>query len=192
MLVIDTPDREFFNEETNQFLIKPGKTLHFEHSLKTLTEWESIYRKPFLTREEKTTGELYDYFILMCEDDIDYSDLTEDVVIQLSMYLNDNPTATTIKQNDHSNKQGMIMTSEVIYAYMANARIPFECETWNLHRLLTLLNVIGELNAPKKKQTEAQTLAEYDRINQERLAKLQQMKEARLNANQGNFRPPKI
>ena len=84
------------------------------------------------------------------------------------------------------------MTSEVIYAYMANARIPFECETWNLHRLLTLLNVIGELNAPKKKQTESQTLAEYDRINQERLAKLQQMKEARLNANQGNFRPPKI
>lgn len=191
MLIIDTPDREFYNEQTNQFIVKPGKTLHFEHSLRTLSEWESLYRKPFLTREEKTTGELFDYFILMCEDDIDYSDLTEDVIVQLSMYLNDRPTATTIKESNEA-KKGMVMTSEVIYAYMANARIPFECDTWNLHRLLTLLNVVGELNAPKKKQTESQTLDEYERINNERLAQIQRMKEARLNANTSAIRPPKL
>ena len=191
MLIIDVPDREFYNEETNQFLIKPGRTLHFEHSLKTLSEWEIVYRKPFLTREEKTTGELFDYFILMCEEDIDYSDLTEDIVIQLSMYLNDKPTATTIKSKDETNK-GTVLTSEVIYAYMANARVPFECDTWNLHRLLTLLGVIGELNSPKKKQSEAQTLDEYDRINRQRQEQIRKMKEERLNAPNGIINPPKI
>ena len=75
MLIIDTPEREFYNEETNQFIKVPGRILHFEHTLKVLAEWESLYRKPFLTREEKTTAELFDYFILMCQEDISYSDL---------------------------------------------------------------------------------------------------------------------
>nr|DAR66505.1 MAG TPA: hypothetical protein [Caudoviricetes sp.] len=191
MLVIDTPDREFYNEETNEFIIKRGQTLHFEHSLNTLTEWESIYRKPFLTREEKTAGELFDYFILMCEEDIGYSDLTDDVVMQLAAYLDDRPTATTIKNSDDRH-QSMIMTSEVIYAYMANARVPFECDKWNLHRLLTLLGVIGELNSPKKKMSESKTLDEYDRINRQRQDQIRKMKEARLNANKGTIDTAKI
>ena len=53
MLVIDTPDREYYNEDTYQFITIPGRRLHFEHSLKTVAEWETLYRKPFLTREEK-------------------------------------------------------------------------------------------------------------------------------------------
>ena len=188
MLIIDIPDREFYNEETNEFIIKKGRTLHFEHSLKSLTEWESIYRKPFLTREEKTTGELFDYFILMCEEDISYKDLTNDVVIELASYLDDRPTATTIKSKD-SGKQSVIMTSEVIYAYMANARVPFECDKWNLHRLLTLLGVIGELNSPNKKMSKTETLDEYDRINRQRQEQIRKMKEARLNANKNSISP---
>ena len=187
MLTIKIPDMEYFNENNNTFFTKPGKELHFEHSLKTISIWESIYRKPFLTREEKTTAELLDYFILMCEEDIGYSDLDDNVVLELSEYLNDTPTATRITKRD-GGSSSMVLTSEVIYAYMANARIPFECDTWNIHRLLTLLNVIGELNSPKKKMTESQTLDEYERINNQRLAEIKRKKEAVLNANKDNFR----
>ena len=182
MLIIDTPEREFYNEETNRFIKIPGRRLHFEHTLKVLAEWESLYRKPFLTREEKTTAELFDYFILMCQEDISYSDLTPDVVMQIAAYLDDKPTATTIKSKEETTNNGMVMTSEVIYAYMANARVPFDCENWNLHRLLTLLGVISEFNSPKKKKTTTETLNEYERINAMRQEQIRKMKEARLNA----------
>lgn len=192
MLVIDIPDREFFDESTNQFIIIPGRRLHFEHSLKAISEWETVYRKPFLTREEKTTAELFDYFILMCQDEITYDDLTSDVVTQLGMYLNDVPSATTItKRGDDNNSSsaGMIQTSEVIYACMANARVPFECENWNLHRLLTMLAVISELNNPdKKKMSKAETLRTYEDLNAKRLAQIEQMKKEKLNASKGNVR----
>lgn len=193
MLIIDTPDREYYNEETNQFITIPGRRLHFENTLKVLAEWESLYRKPFLTREEKTTAELFDYFILMCQDEITYDDLTSEVVTELGMYLNDVPTATTItKRGDrdgNTSSAGMIQTSEVIYACMANARVPFECENWNLHRLLTMLAVISELNNPdKKKMSKAETLRTYEDLNAKRLAQIKQMKKEKLNASKGNLR----
>lgn len=188
MLVIDTPDREYYNEDTYQFITIPGRRLHFEHSLKTVAEWETLYRKPFLTREEKTTAELFDYFLLMCQEDISYSDLTPDVIEQVSLYLEDKPTATVINPVEKPSNNGMVMTSEVIYAYMANARVPFECDTWNIHRLLTLLGVIGEFNAPKKKKSTSQILDDYDRINNERQEKIRKMREEReRNANKGAY-----
>lgn len=188
MLVIDIPDREFFDESTNQFIIIPGRRLHFEHSLKAISEWETVYRKPFLTREEKTTAELFDYFILMCQEDIKYSDLIPDVVTQIGVYMNEKPTATTIKSIEDKSGNGMILTSEVIYAFMANARVPFECETWNIHRLLTLLGVISEFNkTDKPKKSASQVVNEYDQINEQRLEMIRKMKEERLkNENQSS------
>ena len=127
----------------------------------------------------------------MCQDDITYDDLTSDVVTQLGLYLNDVPTATTITKrgDDNTSSAGMIQTSEVIYACMANARVPFECENWNLHRLLTMLAVISELNNPdKKKMSKAETLRTYEDLNAKRLAQIEQMKKEKLNASKGNIR----
>ena len=105
---------------------------------------------------------------------------------QLSNELEDKPTATVINPVEKPSNNGMVMTSEVIYAYMANARVPFECDTWNIHRLLTLLGVIGEFNAPKKKKSTSQILDDYDRINNERQEKIRKMREEReRNANKG-------
>lgn len=172
MLVYETkPIMDAFDDTTQTFYTIPSKRFVFEHSLDSLTEWESVYKKPFLA-SEKTNEELLDYFTMMLVDgdELTYNDITEHLVATITEYITTPQTATTIRPDESRNggRRGPIMTSEVIYAYMANAQIPFECSSWNLDRLLTLIGVLSELNNPdKKKSNEAATL----RRNAEIMAK---------------------
>ena len=70
-------------------------------------------------------------------------------------------------------KNREIITSELIYYWMAANQIPFECENWHLNRLLTLIQVCGIKNDPKggKKMSKREIISENDRINEMRKAK---------------------
>ena len=65
MLNIVVPDQEFFNEETQEFFTLKGQTLQLEHSLVSLSKWESKWNKPFLSKSEKTLKETIDYIKCM-------------------------------------------------------------------------------------------------------------------------------
>ena len=65
MLKITIPATEMFDERTQEFLIMKEQTLQLEHSLVSLSKWESKWNKPFLVKDEKTLEETIDYIKCM-------------------------------------------------------------------------------------------------------------------------------
>ena len=99
--------------------------------------------------------------------------LTMDAAKEIQAFLEDKPSATVIKRKDDKlTKNKRFTTSELIYAYMAEARIPYSAETWNIYRLLNVLEIISiDSNPDKKKVPKAETLRKYRSMNQARRAK---------------------
>lgn len=152
MIKLRTPEKEFYDEVTNTFTTIPGKTYKFEHSLISLSKWESITCRPFLSVDggKLHDDDLYLYFECMCFDDtFSSSYLSSENIRELTTYVDSTHTATTIRTTDATGPRKVI-TSEVIYAMMVDAGVPFTCEKWNLNRLLTLINVISARRNPKK------------------------------------------
>ena len=155
MLRLTFPDVEVFNNITSRFISIPGGTFNFEHSLYSVSKWEYKYCKPFLTRDPKRTQEewLY-YFECMCTDKNFSSTLvTEEQATSLFEYINSNHTATTIADNPNKkNTNAPYVSSELLYANMAQSGIPFEADKWNLSRLFALLGVIAAQNTPEEER----------------------------------------
>lgn len=186
MLHITIESREFYNSITNEiFTIKP-QTIVLEHSLVSVSKWESIWKKPFMSNEHKTNVELISYIKCMTitqnVDDIIYQAITDKQLLTIQKYIDDPMSATwfndlnklkgskkTSKPNPF-NKQ--VITSEIIYYWMVAARIPFNpCEKWHLNRLLTLIRVCNEKNNPQKqsKQDVYKTNAALNKARREKL-----------------------
>lgn len=153
MYKIIVPDREFYDEEKNEFFTKKGGSFTIEHSLISISKWESKWEIPFLHQKEKTREQLIDYIKCMTltqnVPDYIYSMLTQENFKEISNYINSNKTATTIKHSDHK-RNTQIITSEIIYYCMVALNIPFECQKWHLNRLLMLIQVCNEKNKPSK------------------------------------------
>lgn len=148
MLTITIPEKEMFNEADGTFLIFPETELHLEHSLISLSKWESKWKKPYLGKEEHTKEEVLDYIYCMSMDkNTDRSvleHLTLDEYKEIMEYIADSHTATKIY--DRRPKKGgkaEIYTSEVLYYYMIFYGIPWAAEKWHLNRLITLIRVCG-------------------------------------------------
>lgn len=161
MLQITVPiTPEGWDEEKQEFVEPVSVTLQLEHSLVSLSKWESKYCKPFLTRNKKTAEETMDYIKYMTlNTDVNpsvYVHLTEENVKAINDYIDAPMTATTI--NDKSKGRGgpNVVTNEVIYSWMVGLNIPFECENWHLNRLMTLVRVCNIQNSPQKKQSRSE------------------------------------
>ena len=55
---------------------------------------------------------------------------------------------------------------------MISLGIPFECQKWHLNRLITLIRVVSEENAPKKKMSDREILTQQAELNAKRRAEL--------------------
>ena len=53
MLKITIPNIEQYDEVRNEFISTKEQVLQLEHSLVSLSKWESKWCKPFLSKEEK-------------------------------------------------------------------------------------------------------------------------------------------
>lgn len=172
MFPIQLEPKEIWDEENEQFLyFGPEKilNLNLEHSLVSISKWESKYHKPYLS-SEKTADEALDYLQMMVvgeyEDKIDkdwFKVLTRQQVEEIDKYVNDPMTATTFssdketkekEKNGNKNKKlnGEIITNELMYYWMTALNIPFECQYWHLNRLITLVRVCSIKNQPKDKK----------------------------------------
>ena len=176
MLKLVIPDKEIYDERTNEFLNIKGATLQLEHSLVSLSKWESKWCKPFLSKKDKTTEELLDYIKCMTltqnvNPDI-YKYLSNSTVNQINEYINAPMTATTFYEEKGGKKSSEQVTSELIYYWMVALNIPFECQKWHLNRLLTLIKVCNIKNQPPKKRSKKDIAAQYARINAERKRQL--------------------
>jgi len=154
MLKITIPAIDCLNDETQEFTSFKGQTLQLEHSLVSLSKWESRWLKPFLTKDEKTMPESIDYVRCMTvTPNVDpdcYKYLTNENLTDVHNYIEAAMTATTFSDEaGRANRE--IITSELIYYWMIAMNIPFDCQKWHLNRLLTLVKVCSVKNAPPKK-----------------------------------------
>ena len=173
MLEIKFASSEIYDEVNNVFYSVPERVYRFEHSLKAISLWEEQYRTPFLSRlssNQFTTEEFVDYIRYMSLDGIDPSLINKEVVELCYAYMSTSHTATVIKSDEEDQKKAQVLTAEVIYAYMAIAKIPFECDSWNINKLMLVLAVVAETKKPPKEMDKKDVYKQYDEINERRLA----------------------
>lgn len=181
MIQITIPRIEFYDENKEEFVypIEKPLTLQLEHSLISLQKWESKWHKPFLTDDKKTTEETLDYIRCMTltpnVDPIVYRYIPESEMKRVSEYIDDPMTATWFGSNNQpgssSPKKKEVITAEIIYYWMISFNIPNEYRKWHLNQLITLVRVLSAKNAPKKKRSPKDILAENKRLNAARRAK---------------------
>jgi hypothetical protein len=171
MLPITIPATEGWDEKNEVFVeAEKAVTLHLEHSLVSLSKWESKWHKPFLLKSKKTREEILDYIRCMTlTQNVDpsvYSRISDDIIDEIYNYINDSMTATTIPK-DNSRKGGSheIVTAELIYYWMIALNIPFECQKWHLNRLLTLIQVCNVKNSPRKKMSKRDLMSRNAALN---------------------------
>lgn len=154
MFKLTLPAVELYDDFTQTFIVREETTLELEHSLLSISKWESVYEKPFLSKEEKSLEE--ERFYVKCMDT--KGNVTDDIMKSLSVYelaevrqyMEKKCTATTINSRERPSSKNEILTSEVIYYMMIAMEVPIECETWNINRLLMLIRVCAVKNNPKK------------------------------------------
>jgi len=144
---------ELFDSETNTFYEIKGQTITLEHSLVSISKWESKWHKPYLSKEPKTYEESLDYIRMMTlTKNVDprlYYFLSEENLKAIAEYIDDPMTATWFAKTENRPSR-RIITSELIYYWMISLNIPMECQKWHLNRLLTLIRVCNAENNPKK------------------------------------------
>ena len=154
----------------------PETLVELEHSLHAISKWEEIHEVPFLKKDEERAPDLsIDYVRCMVVGDLppDFlKRLTPEQIKAAYDYLAEKRSATWFREDLHQRPSRQIITSEVVYAWMTELRIPFETQYWNFNRLMNLVKILSERQSPPKKVSKQQQMDEIRRINAERKARL--------------------
>lgn len=177
MLTIIIKSVELYDDSSKEFYNTEEVSLQLEHSLVSLSKWESKWEKPFLGDGSKTTEETIDYVRCMTiSENVSpevYEYLTDENIIEISSYIDSKMTATWFNDQETKSKGSIrkeVITSEIIYYWMISLTIPFECQFWHLNRLLTLIKVCNQKNAPEKKMGRQELVARNRALNEARRA----------------------
>lgn len=176
MLQITIPATEQWDEKNQEFINTKEQTLQLEHSLVSLSKWESKWCKPFLTNDIKTEEETIDYIKCMTiTQNVDpnvYNFIPTDIVNDIKKYINAPMTATWFNERANGKPSSEQTTSELIYYWMISLNIPFKCEKWHLNRLLTLIKVCEAKSKPPKKMKQREIMSQQSAINAARRKRL--------------------
>lgn len=174
MLKITVPGVEKWDEERQEFISSKETDLRLEHSLVSVSKWESKWHKYFIGNNDLTREMLLDYIRCMTLDqnvdpDVYYA-LDENTINKIVDYIKDSHTATWFREDGPVSKSNSrILTSELIYYWMVALQIPFECQKWHLNRLLTLIRVCNEENSQSdKKMSQSEIMRRNREINEQR------------------------
>lgn len=180
MLEFTIPETEVFDESTSKIHRLPPIDVKLEHSLLTISKWESIWEVPYLsTTTKKTPEQLMSYISLMSD-----PPLPPEVLIRLgarerkliSDYTEAKMSATWFSDKPNGSSRGPVNTTELIYYMMTSLNIPFECERWHISRLFNLIRICqikAEAADPSKKnksRVSSQILSERAALNAKRRA----------------------
>lgn len=177
MLTLKVIGEEFYNEETEEFNSVNDFTLYLEHSLLSLSKWESKHKKPFLSNNEKSSEETVSYVEMMILNE-DYpegifSRLSNENLNAINSYIESSESATTFSNHLNSGKKNSeIITAELVYYWMVAFNIPFECENWHLNRLFSLIQICNIKNSDPKKMSRNEIASRNHALNEQRKAAL--------------------
>lgn len=176
MLRIIVPGEEFWDEVTETFSTVNDQVIELQHSLLSVSKWESKYQIPFLSTEDKTTEQIYDYIRCMSMTPIDeevFTRLTAAELSQVNDHVDSPESATTFGTMPDRKGRGETITSELMYYWMVAFEIPFECEKWHLNRLFALIRICNIKNSPPEKRSRHQVAQQNREINAKRREALQ-------------------
>lgn len=167
---------EGWDEKKQEFVEPKVQVLQLEHSLVSLSKWESKWCKPFLTKDNKTYEETLDYIKFMTltqnvKPEV-YDHLTRENFRAITDYIDAPMTATTFSDDRRGRINREIVTSELIYYWMIALNIPFECQKWHLNRLITLIKVCNIKNAPPRKMSKRDVMSRNAQLNAARRRQL--------------------
>lgn len=176
MLTIIIEGDEHFNEKDNTFETLGDVVIELEHSLFSVSKWESKHQKPFLSTGVKTSEEIFDYLKAM----ITTPNLDPDVLYRCSQknfdvvqeYIDSSQSATTFGMMPQRRGPGEVITSELIYYWMIAFNIPFECQYWHLNRLFSLIRICNIKNSKGRKMTRHEIAMRNRELNEKRKAEL--------------------
>ena len=169
MLRIKIPAAELWDEKTGTFIHTKEQTLQLEHSLVSISKWESRWNKEFLSKKEKSMVETIDYIKCMTltqnVDPLVYQCITNSHIDAVNAYIEAPMTASTVKEEKGGPINRQQITSELIYYWMTAYHIPFECQKWHLNRLLMLIRICNAENKPPKKRSKRDLYRHHAEVN---------------------------
>ena len=175
ILVPASKEKELWDERTQEFVYLPPQreqVLKLEHSLVSISKWESKWHKPFLTKQEKTKDEVRDYIRCMTltpnVDESVYSRLTKKNFNDVYEYIKDPMTASNVPDRKNGKVNRETPTSELIYYWMISEGIPVEFERWHINRLMTLIKMCTYKNQSPTKRNRKDVAREYAALNEAR------------------------
>lgn len=176
MLHITIPAIEQWDEINEQFINTKEQNLSLEHSLVSLSKWESKWCKPFFSKQEKTQEEIVDYVRCMTitqnvNPEI-YNYLSRDNLKQINEYIDAPMTATRFNNDNNKTGKNKLITGEIIYYWMIAFNIPFECQKWHLNKLMTLIRVCDIKSRPPKKRSQKEIMSRNAALNAARRKRL--------------------
>ena len=177
MLSIEIGGGELYDERSEEFIVVKPTSLKLEHSLVSISKWESRWKKPFLDRfHDKSYEETIDYIRCMTlTQNVDpkvYYCLTPAQIKAINDYINTEQTATTFSDKNGKSYNRQVVTSELIYYWMFGYGIPIDCQKWHRSRLLTLIRIMDIKSQPEKKMSTKDVLARNKALNAARRNKL--------------------
>ena len=177
MLSIIVPATEMWDEERCEFVNTKEQELRLEHSLVSISKWESKWHKVFLDdKTDKTREEILDYVKCMTltqnvDPDV-YLALSEENFREINAYIENPMSATFFREQPGGSHSKEPVTSELIYYWMVALQIPFECQKWHINRLLTLIRICGLKNSTPKKMSKRELMNRNRALNAARKKQL--------------------
>ena len=175
MLEMKIPESEYFDEKTYKLFRLPEVVLHLEHSLLSVSKWETLWETPFLSDTKKTPEQLISYVGLMSVTPIKDTELARfgpKQYQELNDYLNAKHSATWFSDENQKGSFRQTVTSELIYYWMTAFNIPFECQTWPFSRLMNLIKIAQikaeAANGKKNNRPKSHMLSERAALNAKR------------------------
>ena len=167
---------ELWDEKKEMFVEPKKQVLQLEHSLVSISKWESKWCKPFLSKNEMTVEETLDYIRCMTltqnvNPDV-YNYITNENIRQVNKYIEAPMTATWFTEEKNGKPNREQVTNELIYYWMTALNIPFECQKWHFNRLLTLIRVCNIKNQPPKKMSKRELMSRNAALNAARKKQL--------------------
>lgn len=177
MLRIKVVGGEIYDNERNYFIRAESASIDLEHSLVSISKWESNWEKSFFgdghSENSMTDDEFRDYVRCMTlTKNVDpelYYFLNKENQLDVVRYMKRKMSATTFG-GAHDNKSTKVITSEEIYWQMIALGIPFECQYWHINRLMTLIRICSIRQGKPEKVPMKDNIAQRNALNKLRRA----------------------